>query len=93
VINDGVTAFDRCTMVVVDADGRRLLDTTQVARVPVMMLWGFATRMGINGAMAADEIRTLARRTARQCLDQVKDHVARPRPSAPARGAAPGTSS
>jgi hypothetical protein len=78
-VNDGVTTFDRCTLVVVDRSGRRVLGETQVAQIPMMLLWNMPGQMGINGAFAADETRRLARSAAHQCLRQIRERIARSR--------------
>jgi hypothetical protein len=68
-VNEGVTAFDRCTLLVVDKDGNRLWDDVVIVRIPAQELDTSAFGVGLNGATWADEARQLARRAAREALD------------------------
>lgn len=67
-LGGGITAVDRCAVLVVDAQGRTLFDDVTLARVPAAGLGFDAQLPGINGASFADEARVLARLTARQCM-------------------------
>ncbi len=73
-VTGGVTAYDRCSVVVVDARGRRLWDDDFVVQVPATQLdqLGVGVGLGFNGATWADAARQLARRTSRAALDAVE---------------------
>jgi hypothetical protein len=88
-ISDGITAFDRCSILVVDDNGRVLWDDVVVARQPVTLLFASEMNAGINGASWADDARALARRTGRQCMDQLKRRYAEARPRPGVKSTAP----
>jgi hypothetical protein len=67
-VTDGVTAFDRCSILVVDGDGRKLWEDTVVARAPAQIFSAGSWGVGLQGATWADEARQLARRTGREAL-------------------------
>jgi hypothetical protein len=83
-LSAGITAYDRCTLLVVDDAGRPLWDDVMVARQPVTLLWAGDMSAGVNGATWADEARALARRTGRECMDLLKRRYAEARPKKPA---------
>jgi hypothetical protein len=83
-IATGVTAFDRCRIVVVDKEGRRLWDDVAVARVPITTVMPGAFAVGLQYASWADEARRLSRRAAKQALDQLARRYAEGRRAAAA---------
>lgn len=70
-VSEGITAFDRCVLLVVAADGKKLWHDVVVGRVPVhqLGLGPSAFAVGMNGGTWADEARQLARRTAREAME------------------------
>jgi hypothetical protein len=72
---------DHCTLVVVDRHGVRLWDDAVDARVPV---WGMGVDLGFNGSSWADALRSLARRSATEALEELATHHRRDRPKATA---------
>jgi hypothetical protein len=68
-VAEGATAFDRCTILVVDRNGRKLWDDVVIARVPVQTMMSGQFAVGLQYATWADEARQVSRRTARQALD------------------------
>lgn len=74
-LGEGATLFDRCTILVVDKNGRPLWSEAVLARMPVMPLLGTdfsgAMGVGLNGATWGDEALQHARRTAKMALDEL----------------------
>jgi hypothetical protein len=75
-VSSGFTAYDRCNILVVGADGKKLWDDVVVARIPAVELGAGGLGVGVNNTLVlgnwADEARSLARRTARDALDQLQ---------------------
>ena len=93
-VGEGITAFDRCSILVVDAAGKALWDDVVIARVPMDVVMPGAFSVGLNGGTWADEARQVARRASRQALDAVdrryrESRTVPTRPSTPTP--APGT--
>lgn len=89
-VAETVTAFDRCALLVVSADGQKLWHDTVVARVPVHQTFAGAYSVGMNGATWADEARQLARSTSREALELLARRYREGRSTA---AATPGSSS
>ncbi len=70
-------AYDRCTLLLVDDDGRVLWRQSVISRAPARATWSSSFPIGINGATGADEARTLARETARLAWNELKTSYAR----------------
>jgi hypothetical protein len=88
-MTNGLTAYDRCTLLVADARGQVLVHDSVLASAPLMSV-GLEPRMfGLHAASFSDEVRTLARRTGRECIDLLKRRIAQARPArvvAPRKG-------
>jgi hypothetical protein len=75
-VNSGFTAYDRCNILVVGADGKKLWDDVVLARIPAVELGAGGIGVGVGPTLVvgnwADEARSLARRTARDAIDQLQ---------------------
>ena len=68
---ESVTAFDKCSLLVVDKGGRKLWDDVVISRIPGDSISAGAFVVGLNGGTWADEARQLARRASREALDNI----------------------